>query len=119
MNDDTLTLSKAKKLVKQFVDERDWQKFHTPKNLSRDIATEAAELMELFLWVESADSAQRVSEKRQEIENEVADVLMGLLCFCNTCNIDLGAAFEAKLESTKKKYPVDKVKGRAVKYTEI
>jgi NTP pyrophosphatase (non-canonical NTP hydrolase) len=119
MNDDTLTFSKAKKVVEQFVAERDWQQFHSPKNLSMDIAAEAAELMEFFLWVESSKSLEKFNQKQKDIEDEVADVLMGLLSFCNTCNIDLGAAFFAKLESTKKKYPVDKVKGRAVKYTDI
>jgi NTP pyrophosphatase (non-canonical NTP hydrolase) len=119
MNDDTLTLGRAKKSVEQFVAERDWQKFHSPKNLSMNIAAEAAELMEFFLWVESADSMSKLDEKRREIEDEVADILMGLLNFCNACNIDLGGAFLAKLESTKKKYPIDKVKGRAVKYTDI
>jgi NTP pyrophosphatase (non-canonical NTP hydrolase) len=119
MIDDTLTFSKAKQAVEQFVAERDWQQFHTPKNLSMDIAAAAAELMEFFLWVESSKSLEKFNEKQHDIEDEVADVLMGLFSFCNTCNIDLGAALFAKLESTKKKYPVDKVKGRAIKYTDI
>ena len=62
---------------------------------------------------------QIVTKKRRAIEDEVADVFMGLLSFCNVCDIDLATAFNAKLEATKKKYPVDKVKGRAVKYTEF
>ena len=119
MQDDTVTIHKAKKAIEQFVAERDWQKFHTPKNLSMDIAVEASELMEIFLWVESADSEQRLQEKRKEIEDEAADVLIALLAFCNVCDIDLGSAFFAKLESTKKKYPADRVKGRAVKYIDI
>jgi dCTP diphosphatase len=119
MNDATLTLSKAKEAVEQFVAERDWQKFHSPKNLSMDIAAEAAELMEFFLWVESADSMQKVNEKRREVEDEAADILIALLGFCNVANIDLGAAFLAKLGSTKQKYPIHKVKGKAVKYTDL
>lgn len=119
MNDDTLTIRKAKKAVQKFVHERNWEQFHTPKNLSMDIAAEAAELMEFFLWVESASCVHVLNEKRQKIEDEVADILIALLAFCNASSIDLGSAFLAKLESTRNKYPIDKVKGKAVKYTDI
>lgn len=119
MQDDTLTINKAKKSVAQFVAERDWQQFHTPKNLSMAIAIEASEIMEHFLWVDSEKSKTKLQEKRSDIEDEVADVFIALLSFCNVCDIDLGDAFFAKLDSTKKKYPADKVKGRAIKYTDL
>lgn len=119
MQDDTLVIGKAKKAVEQFVAERDWKKFHTPKNLSMNLVSEASELMDIFLWVDSATSDEQLKQKRKEIEDEAADVFLALLAFCNACDIDLGAAFGAKLEATKEKYPIDKVKGRAVKYTDI
>ena len=93
MQDDTVTIHKAKKAVEKFVTERDWQKFHTPKNLSMNIVVEASELVEIFLWVESVASVERLKEKRKEIEDEVADVLIALLDFCNVCDIDLGSHF--------------------------
>jgi len=117
--DNDLTIQTLKKLSEEFVAERDWQQFHTPKNMSMDIAVEAAELMELFLWCESKDSLDCVEQNRQEIEDEVADVFNALLCFCNSANIDLTAAFLSKLEKVKKKYPVEKARGRAVKYTQL
>lgn len=117
MNDTKATLAQLKKIVQEFVRERDWEQFHTPKNLSMDIAVEAAEIMELFLWVKSEDSYESFKKHQQEVENEIADVLIAILCFANRTNIDLSAAFEKKLEEIKAKYPVEKVKGRSDKYT--
>lgn len=116
--DDTTTIKKIKEAVAAFVAERDWEKFHSPKNMSMDIAAEAAELMEFFMWVEGKESYEIVNEKRKEVEDEVADIFMGLICFCNTSNIDLSCAFERKLALTKKNYPVEKAKGSCKKYTD-
>jgi len=119
MNDSTTTIEAVKKLMKAFVQERDWQQFHTPKNLSMDIAVEASELMEYFLWVDSSASYVIKSDKREGMTQEVADIFMALICFCNVANIDLSVAFERKLKLTKEKYPVEKVKGKAIKYTDL
>lgn len=119
MKDDTLTIALAKERVQQFVDERAWRAFHTPKNLSMAVAVEASELMEIFQWAAEEETQKLIERKRRAIEDEVADVFMDLLCFCNVCDIDLGAAFNTKLEATKKKYPVEKIKGRAIKYTDL
>jgi dCTP diphosphatase len=119
MQDTTVTLQNLKDKVAQFVAERDWGQFHSPKNLSMDIAVEAAELMEKFLWVESADSLKEVDANRQEIEDELADILMGIICFSNVANIDIAKAFEHKLAKTASKYPVDKARGKATKYTKL
>ncbi|HSW73527.1 MAG TPA: nucleotide pyrophosphohydrolase [Candidatus Limnocylindria bacterium] len=119
MSDTTTKLQDLRELVAAFVRERDWNQFHTPKNLSMYLAVEAAELMEKFSWVESKDSLQELESNRQEVEDEVADVLCVLLCFANASNIDLATALRHKLALTAAKYPVEKAKGKATKYTKL
>lgn len=117
MNDMSATLQQCKEMVQKFVEERDWNKFHTPKNLSMDISIEAAELMEKFLWVDGELVYKKLKEERTDIEDELADTFMALLCFANVCNIDLAKSFARKLEKTAQKYPVEQVKGKSHKYT--
>jgi NTP pyrophosphatase (non-canonical NTP hydrolase) len=117
MDDTTTTLEQLKKNVQEFVREREWEQYHTPKNLSMAIATEAAEVMEPFKWVKSDDSLEHFKQHRAEIEDEIADVLITVLCFANSTGIDISSAFKKKLAEIKKKYPVQKAKGRADKYT--
>ena len=119
MNDATATLALLKERMAAFVKDRDWNQFHSPKNLSMDIAVEAAELMEKFMWIDSPESFQEVGRNRQEIEDELADVLLGILCFANATGIDITQAFLHKLEKTGQKYPVDKAKGKSTKYTKL
>jgi len=104
--------------VKRFVDERDWSQYHSPKNLSMSLAVEAAELMEIFLWMENDASHDEVFRKRQAVEEELADVIFSAFCLANSCDIDVADAFERKIASTSAKYPVDKVRGKYHKYTE-
>ncbi|MDD2764461.1 MAG: MazG-like family protein [Opitutaceae bacterium] len=119
--DATTTLANLKHRVLTFARERDWEQFHSPKNLSMALAAEAAELMEHFLWAESAASAARAQEpaRRREIEEEIADVVIYALEFANVTGIDLAAAIDAKLAANAKKYPVEKARGRSDKYTEL
>ncbi|MGE0206735.1 MAG: MazG-like family protein [Candidatus Babeliales bacterium] len=117
MNDATTTLKQLKDQVEKLVQEREWQQFHTPKNLSMAIAIEAAEVMEHFKWVKSDESYEEFEKHRLAIEDEVADTLITLLCFANRTNIDISAAFARKIEEIKKKYPIEKAKGRSDKYT--
>ena len=117
MNDTSVTLQQCREMVKKFVQERDWDKFHTPKNLSMDISIEAAELMEKFLWVDGELVYKKLKEERADIEDELADTFMALLCFANVCDIDLAKAFISKLEKTAQKYPAELVKGKSHKYT--
>lgn len=119
MDDARTTIDYLKKQVKQAFDERDWNQFHSPKNLSMDIAVEASELMEKFLWIEGAASFDELKTNRQEVEDEFADILIALCAFANQCDIDIVSAFNAKLAELKAKYPVEKAKGRAVKYTKL
>ncbi len=117
MADTTTTLQNLKDLVEQFTKERDWQQFHTPKNVSMDIVGEAAELMEFFYWCESKESFEIVEKNRQKVEHEVADVAFTLLNFCNRTGIDLTKAFTEKMKLNAQKYPIELCKGKSDKYT--
>ncbi|MBF0483689.1 MAG: nucleotide pyrophosphohydrolase [Candidatus Omnitrophica bacterium] len=107
--------------IRRFVKERCWEKFHSPKNLSMSIAIEAAELMEHFQWLDTVDQAKKLLKdktKRVEIEDELADIAIYLLDFCNLYGIDFEKIILNKLKKTEKRYPVKLVKGSIKKYTE-
>ena len=111
-------------LVKQilaFRDERDWAQFHTPKNLAAALAVEAAELQELMLWKGKEEVDHLVSSKNGHVKlsDEIADVLIYALLFCDAAGIDPDAAVRIKLKKNAEKYPVDLAKGSAKKYTEF
>jgi dCTP diphosphatase len=107
-------LADLKALVRQFVEERAWQPFHSPKNLAMGIAVEAAELMECFLWLDLPASFEAANEpiKRQAIADEMADVFCYLLNLSNVIGIDLSEALRAKIVKNSLKYPADKYKGK-------
>jgi dCTP diphosphatase len=119
--DATTTLAQLKSRVLAFARERDWEQFHAPKNLSMALAGEAAELMEHFLWAtpEASRAVAADPAKRQKISEELADVVIYALEFANVTGLDVAAAIEAKMAANAKKYPVEKAKGRAEKYTEL
>ena len=121
MTDARTTVSELRQRVLAFVHEREWEQFHSPKNLSMALAAESGELMEHFLWAESSASLDvaRDPKRRPAIEAEIADVVIYALEFANICGIDLAAAIETKMTANAKKYPVDKARGRADKYTEL
>ena len=121
MTDVDTTVAELRKRVLAFVHERDWEQFHSPKNLSMALAAESGELMEHFLWSESQASlaVARDPKKRRAIEDEIADVVIYSLEFANICGIDLAAAIENKMAANAKKYPVEKARGRADKYTDL
>ena len=118
--DDDTTVGELRRLIAEFIRERDWEQFHDPKNLSMAIATEAAELMEHYLWVDAPESAAVTDDpaRRVRVEAEVADVAICLLNLCNAIGIDLAAAVDRKLAEVEAKYPADKVRGKALKYDE-
>lgn len=112
-------LSLLKQKIDQFSADRDWEKFHTPKNLTMALTVEAAELMEIFQWQDGQEVVYKLTEKkRQSVEHEVADIFIYLLRFCSVTGIDLITATEEKLIHNAEKYPVDIVKGKSDKYTE-
>lgn len=121
MTDASTTVGEMRERVLAFARERDWEQFHSPKNLSMALAAEAGELMEHFLWAESKDSAAPLADpaRRRKIEDELADVVIYALEFANIGGIDLARAIEAKLAQNAAKYPVEKARGSAKKYTEL
>ncbi len=117
MNDAKTTLLDIKERVEVFVREREWNQFHSPKNVSMAIAVEASELQELFLWSSTQESFLVAQDKKKEVEDELADVLIALVAFANATQTDIAQVFERKLAETAQKYPVEKVKGKSDKYT--
>ena len=119
--DETTTVAEIKVRVLDFAQERDWEQFHAPKNLSMALAAEAGELMEHFLWATSEDSREVMNDpkKREEIEEELSDVIIYALEFANMTGVDVAAAIERKMAANAVKYPVEKAKGRSVKYDEL
>ncbi len=119
MLDNNNTINDLKKIVAKFITERDWRQFHGAKNLSTNIAIEAAELMELFVWARNKEEADEIlKDKQQAVEHELADVLFCILAFADEYNIDLTKAFKDKIAHTAKKYPVEQCKGMNKKYDE-
>ncbi|MEI6860883.1 MAG: MazG-like family protein [Verrucomicrobiota bacterium] len=121
LSDSSTTIAELKARVLAFARERDWEQFHAPKNLSMALAAEAAELMEHFLWATPEASGAVVADtaKRQKISEELADVVIYALEFANVTGLDVAAAIEAKMAANARKYPVEKARGRAEKYTEL
>ena len=121
LTDSLTTLAELKSRVLAFARERDWEQFHTPKNLSMALAAEAAELMEHFLWAtpEASRSIAQDKVKRAKIAEEIADVVIYAVEFANVTGLDIAAAVEAKMAANAKKYPVEKARGRADKYTDL
>src|SRR5476651_837709 len=121
LTDSTTTLAQLKTTVLAFARARDWEQFHSPKNLSMALAAESGELMEHFLWATTEQSVTiaRDPAKREKIADELADVVIYALEFANTTGLDLAAAIEAKMAANAKKYPVEKSRGRSEKYTEL
>jgi NTP pyrophosphatase (non-canonical NTP hydrolase) len=114
------TLQEMSDIAQKIVDDREWDQFHTIKGLVMNLVQESSELMEPFIWLSDQESADLLSsKKRQDIEEEVGDVFLSLLMICNKTNINLKDAFLKKMVKIEKKYPVEKCKGRNVKYTEL
>lgn len=114
MKDTDTTLAELKELVRDFRDRRDWEQFHTPKNLSMSIAIEAAELMEEFQWL-TAEESRRLREdegKLARLAEELADVLIYALSLANSLDIDISTALADKLGKNAEKYPEDEYQGR-------
>lgn len=104
--------------VRQFAEERDWNQFHSPKNLSMALAVEASEIMEIFQWLTQEQSNNLHEDKMAELRDELADVTIYLIRLADKLGIDLFSAAEAKIARNKEKYPADKVRGSAKKYNE-
>ncbi len=114
MND----LNEIKEKLREFAMARDWDQFHSPKNLSMALAGEVGELLELFQWLTEEQSNNLSREQRVAVEEEVADVFLYLLRLADKLGVDLLSAANNKIIINEQKYPVDKVKGSSKKYTE-
>lgn len=104
--------------VNQFVEERDWAQFHSPKNLAMAMIVEAGEVVEHFQWMTEADSKNLDDEKKKEVGEELSDTLVYLMRIAEVCGIDLLEAANKKIDLNAKKYPIEKAKGSNAKYTE-
>lgn len=111
-------LTDLKQRLRQFAAERDWDQFHSPKNLSMALIAEAAELVEHFQWLSEEQSASLPPDKLAEVEQELADILIYLIRTADKLDIDLIRAAQRKIELNEEKYPPNKVRGSSRKYTE-
>jgi dCTP diphosphatase len=105
--------------VVAFRDARDWKQFHNPKDSALSLVLEAAEVMEHFQWKNEKEMQKRLKERKEDIGDELADVLYWVLLMSHDFKIDLREAFIRKLKKSGEKYPVKKSKGKHTKYTEL
>lgn len=111
-------LRQLRDLVRQFVDERDWDQFHTPKNLASALSVEAAELLEHFQWLQHGRADELGPDKLVQVRHEMADVLVYLVRLADKLDVDLVAAVQEKMVLNRAKYPAEQVRGDARKYDE-
>jgi NTP pyrophosphatase (non-canonical NTP hydrolase) len=111
-------LLQLRELVRQFVDERDWDQFHTPKNLASALTVEAAELLEHFQWLQHGRLDELGPDKLTEVRHEMADVLVYLVRLADKLDVDLVGAVHDKMVLNRAKYPAELVRGDARKYYE-
>ncbi len=104
--------------INDFADERDWNQFHSPKNLSMALIVEAGELVEHFQWMKQKDSFALAEDKLAAVEEELADIFVYLIRIADQLGIDLINATKKKIKSNEAKYPADVVRGSSKKYTE-
>jgi NTP pyrophosphatase (non-canonical NTP hydrolase) len=113
--DDHTTLADLRRRIAEFIAARDWEQFHTPKNLSASIAIEAAELLEHFQWLtdEQAAAVMQDEEKLAAVADEMADVIIYTLSLANALDVDVSEAVMGKLERNEGRFPAEEWRGRA------
>jgi len=112
------SLAELQQRLAEFAQVRDWEQFHSPKNLSMALIAEAAELVEHFQWLTEQQSADLDADKKQAVTEELADIMIYLLRLCDRLDVDLLAAVSAKMQRNELRYPADKVKGDARRASE-
>ena len=112
-------LNDLKQRLRDFAEARDWDQFHSPKNLSMALSAEVAEIVEHFQWLTEEQSKTLPQDKLAEVETELADTLIYLIRLADKLDIDLLKAATNKIDINEQKYPVKKAKGNAKKYTEL
>ena len=119
MSQEVINISELKARLENFANEREWRKFHSPKNLAMATSVEAAELTEIFQWVTEEESWKMgESDKKEAIEDEVADIMLYLVRLSSLLDIDVANAIDRKFQKNIDKYPSEKFKGSARKYNE-
>ena len=111
-------LEQIKIRLREFAAERDWDQFHSPKNLAMALIVEAAELVEHFQWLTEKQSRKLPAGKLAEVEQEIADIQIYLIRLADKLGIDVEKAVNAKIKLNEKKYPADRVRGKSAKYDE-
>ncbi len=112
-------LDEVRKKLREFADERDWDQFHSPKNLAMALSVEVSELVECFQWLTEEQSHSLNSEQLTAVTDEIADVQLYLVRLADKVGVDINAAVEQKIKKNEIKYPVEKSKGSAKKYTDL
>ena len=112
-------LVKVRDQLREFCELRDWDKFHSPKNLATALAVEAAEILEHFQWLTESESASLSMDKKARVAEEIADVFIYLVRLSDKLGVDVMDATRKKIEANDLKYPVEKSKGKSTKYTEL
>ncbi len=112
-------IESLRQAIREFSGERDWEQFHSAKNLAIAVSVEAAELLEVFQWLTADQSDHLSAEHRAEAKDEIGDVMICLLNLCNRLAIDPIEATSEKLAKVKLKYPVDKARGLSLKYSKL
>lgn len=113
----TLDVDDLQRSLRAFADARDWERFHSPKNLAMAVASEAGELVDVFQWLTEEESRHLSEEDRRRATEEIADVLIYLLRLGDKLGVDFERAVLEKMELNERKYPVDLARGNAVKYS--
>ena len=113
-----MDITKIQNQLRDFASERDWEQFHTPKNLAMALSVEASELVEIFQWLTPEESKLPDKKQTYAIMNEVADIAMYLIRFCDVLDIDLEESIKIKIIQNKDKYPISLSKGNAKKYNQ-
>lgn len=116
-----MDIQETQKTLKQFAIERDWEQFHSPKNLAMALAVEASELMEIFQWLteEQSKAATNKEEDRTRVEHELADIQIYLLRLADELSVDLEKVVTDKIQLNAEKYPVELSKGSSKKYNQL
>ena len=112
-------IQKLTEEIVRFRDARDWKQFHNPKDCSLSLALEAAEVMEHFQWKNAKEMEKHISEHKEDVGEELADVLYWVLLMSHDLNIDISKALEKKNKKNAEKYPVDKARGKHTKYNKL
>lgn len=102
-----------------FRDEREWKQFHNPKDMALSLCLEAAEVLELTQWKNGRELVEHLRARREDLADELSDVLYWVLTIANDFEIDIAGSFARKIEKSARKYPVAKARGQAKKYTEL